>query len=88
MGSDEEETHHVFFDTEAKGKLLNLLKGSKILEWKDRYVDPDILDGTQWSVRITLEGGEELYKHGSNKYPRKWDTFCMGVSELVDREFQ
>ena len=87
MGSDEEESHHVVFDTEAKEKLLNLLKGSKILEWKESYADPDILDGTQWGVRIALDE-EELYKHGSNKYPRKWDAFCMGLSELVDREFQ
>ena len=87
MGPDAGKSHHIAFNSEAKEKFLRLLKRSKLLEWQDSYVDPDIRDGTQWSVRIMLEG-EELYKHGSNKYPKKWDTFCMSVKKLVDREFQ
>jgi len=87
MGPDAGESHQLVFSTETKEKFLNLLKRSKLLEWKDSYVDPGVLDGTQWSVRIIIEG-EELYKHGSNEYPKSWDTFCMSVKELVDREFQ
>jgi len=87
MGLDAGESHHLTFNTQAKEKFLSLLKRSKLLEWQDSYVDPGILDGTQWSVRIILEG-EELYKYGSNEYPKKWDTFCISVKELVDREFQ
>lgn len=87
MGPDADESHQTVFNAEAKEKLLNLFRSTKLLEWKDSYVDPDILDGTQWSIRIILDG-EELYKHGSNKYPKMWDAFCMGMSKLVDREFQ
>ncbi len=87
MGPDAGESHSIAINIEEKEKFLSLLKRSKLLEWQDSYVDPGILDGTQWSVRITLEA-EELYKHGSNKYPKGWDTFCMGIKELVGRDFQ
>jgi hypothetical protein len=86
MGPDAGESHRIVFSTEAKVKFLSLLQHSKLLEWQDSYVDPGILDGTQWSVRIIYEG-EEISKHGSNEYPKSWDTFCMSLRELVDREF-
>ncbi len=87
MGPDAGESHHLTFNIETKEEFIKLLKRTKLLEWKDSYVDPYIRDGTQWSVRIMLEG-EEISKHGSNEYPKSWDTFCMSVKELVDREFQ
>ncbi len=36
--------------------------------WGKDYFDPDILDGTQWSVRIRLGRGR-LTSQGSNAYP-------------------
>lgn len=87
MGPDEGASHHVSINKAEKEKFLIQLDKLKILEWKDTYVNPGVRDGTQWSVRIILEK-KELYKHGSNKYPKTWDAFCISVSILVDREFQ
>ena len=36
--------------------------------WATSYHDPDILDGTQWEVEITL-GRRRLKASGSNAYP-------------------
>ena len=52
---------------------LNRLYGQMYLhEWKKRYVDPHVLDGTQWELTITLAGGRKRSYYGSNDYPPYW----------------
>ena len=41
-------------------------------EWKKKYVDYGVLDGTQWDLKITLSGGRERNYYGSNDYPPYW----------------
>lgn len=41
-------------------------------EWKKSYEDPDVLDGTQWELIITLGGRKKRTYHGSNAYPAYW----------------
>ncbi len=42
-------------------------------EWKKRYVDLSILDGTQWSLDISLSNRRSRHFHGSNAYPPYWN---------------
>ena len=49
--------------------------------WTTSYHDPDILDGTQWKVEITL-GRRRLKSSGSNAHPGgnsdgRWDSFML-----------
>ncbi|MDT3698850.1 MAG: hypothetical protein RO469_05425 [Thermincola sp.] len=43
-----------------------------IIDWKQRYVDKNVLDGTQWELTIELNKGKKLRKYGSNDYPPHW----------------
>ena len=42
-------------------------------EWKKSFVDPDILDGEQWELKLQLTGSRVRNYHGSNDYPACWD---------------
>lgn len=45
-------------------------------EWRSKYVDPNVLDGTQWSVDITYDNGTRpKHFYGSNKFPYNFDRF-------------
>lgn len=43
-------------------------------EWKERYENLYVLDGTQWSISIEYEDGKEPFEiNGSNAYPYNFD---------------
>lgn len=44
-----------------------------ILSWTEDYTDPDILDGTQWKVRLEFDTLKTLEISGSNRYPVYYD---------------
>ena len=47
-------------------------------EWKERYENLYVLDGTQWSISIEYEDGKEPFEiYGSNAYPYNFE-------ELID----
>jgi len=55
-------------------KIVNTLYGSLYLnEWKKEYVDMDIMDGTQWSLKIKLTNNRKRTYYGSNDYPPYWN---------------
>ncbi len=41
-------------------------------EWRKKYVDPYVLDGTQWSLEISLGGRRKRTIYGSNAFPPYW----------------
>ena len=52
-------------------------------EWKSKYENPDVLDGTQWSVDIKYENGTQPKNfRGSNRYPYNFDRFL----EIMEME--
>ena len=53
-----------------------------ITDWKKRYVDPHIVDGTQWELEIHFMKRKPLKIYGSNKYPVHWDKFIRTVNTL------
>ena len=57
---------------------------SKIWTWKKQYVDPDILDGVGWELKITYDD-KTIETYGSNAFPvkKQFDAFLGSVSELV-----
>ena len=43
-------------------------------EWKQRYDNPYVLDGTQWSICIEYDDGKEPFEiYGSNAYPYNFE---------------
>ncbi len=56
-------------------KIMDSLYGRLFLhEWKKKYDDPDILDGTQWELEIKLTKGRKRSYYGSNMYPPYWEN--------------
>ena len=72
--------------TKALDKLPDQLRNLDLLNWKRRYEDRQVLDGTQWQVEI-LRLGRNLRKSGSNHYPVQWDAFCRLMQKLSGMPF-
>lgn len=54
----------------TKHEFLNGLRELHIEGWKSKYIDPDILDGTQWELEIYFSDGyKPVTIAGSNAYP-------------------
>ena len=54
-------------------RILNTLYSQLYLhEWKKRYENPCVLDGTQWELKIKLTGNRVRNYYGSNDYPPYW----------------
>ena len=54
-------------------RLVNrLFNELYVHEWKKEYVDPNIRDGTQWSLEISLGDRRKRTIYGSNAYPPYW----------------
>ena len=54
----------------TKMEFLNRLRELHIESWKSKYIDPDILDGTQWELEINFSDGyKPVNIAGSNAYP-------------------
>lgn len=53
-----------------KDEFIAMIKELRLGEWKHKYVDPCVLDGTQWELTIEYNNGYKTQKfYGSNAYP-------------------
>ncbi|MGD9781747.1 MAG: hypothetical protein AB7V14_06280 [Kiritimatiellia bacterium] len=60
------------------------LDEAKVWNWNSEYVDPEISDGTSWSL-VAEYADESIDAHGRNAYPKQaeFDRFLQGVRELT-----
>lgn len=68
----------------TKAEFITGLKKIHIGEWKRNYIDPYILDGTQWELEIYFGGDRKPLKiSGSNAYPYNFSdlTALLGIDE-------
>mgnify|MGYP000843569679 FL=1 len=42
------------------------------IDSKSRYINQNVLDGTQWELNITFDNGTRIKRYGSNAYPPHW----------------
>jgi len=47
------------------------------IDWKDHYINQDILDGTQWQLNVTFDNGIKIKRYGSNAYPPHWKKLIV-----------
>ena len=67
----------------TSAKQITLARWSRIIrvlynqmylnDWKKRYINTGVLDGTQWSLEIGLRGKRKRSYSGSNAYPVYWN---------------
>ncbi|MBN1891748.1 MAG: hypothetical protein JW780_03135 [Clostridiales bacterium] len=53
------------------------------LEWRDKYIEPDICDGHQWGITILFKDGSTKEIVGSNAYPDTWNDMAEAFWELT-----
>ena len=67
----------------TKKEFITNLKEIHIGEWKRRYNDPYILDGTQWELEIYFNSRKPIKISGSNAFPYNFKdlTELLGIDE-------
>lgn len=68
-------------------EFIKSLKEINLLNWKAKYVEPGVCDGTQWSVEIITDG-RTVRKYGDNKFPEEWRQFCKVIKRIMGKEFR
>ncbi len=72
---------------ETAERFIDQLKSVNLLDWKRKYENPGILDGTGWQIEI-FRKGRDLYKSGDNAFPVQWDAFCSIIGKVTGRRFK
>ena len=67
---------------EEWNKFLESIERLDVLNWKESYIDPSILDGTQWLFQIRTESFE-IETGGSNAYPENFNGLIMSINKLI-----
>ncbi len=65
-------------------RLAQKLDRCEIIEWKRKFYDKNIIDGTQWSIEIKIKGIRKIAICGSNAYPPTWNNFMNLLRREVD----
>jgi hypothetical protein len=73
-------------DTENIITFREALSKCRVLSWKNEYIDPNTLDGTQWSLDIEFDD-LCIEKSGSNDFPKEWKRFCKVIQKLTGKPF-
>lgn len=68
-------------------KFLEQLETLDLLNWDAEYVDQGIMDGTQWHVKMVMDG-HSITKHGSNDYPEQWGEFRQIITNIARKPFR
>jgi hypothetical protein len=83
---EEEETIQKSIKSATAKKFIEELKMLNLINWKAKYIEPDVLDGTHWSVEI-IRDDRNLKKYGDNQFPNEWDKFCKFIKKLTGEKF-
>ena len=59
---------NISYKDEQLHELVSVLNEIEVLYWEDEYVS-DILDGTQWELKLNYNRKKEKKVFGSNMYP-------------------
>lgn len=64
-------------------RLVEQFKECKVLNWKRKYLNSNILDGTMWTVNV-LTKTKEWQIYGENHYPKMWSEFYKELMVLCE----
>jgi len=69
------------FTGEKLNEFLYKLFNENILKWKREYNNNDILDGTQWELKMEFKDLPKFKCYGSNEYPSNWKNILTIINE-------
>jgi len=73
------------FTNEKWNEFINKIFIENILKWKKRYDNNDILDGTQWELKMEFKNLPKFESFGSNEYPSNWKKFLAIINEYFQQ---
>lgn len=68
-------------------RFIHQLKMVNLLNWKSKYIQPGVLDGTHWSLEI-ITAEKSIKKFGDNQFPDEWDMFCTIMKQVTGKVFR
>lgn len=71
---------------EDSDKLDELFAEFHIERWKDKYEDNSILDGEEWTIKVTLSDGTKREIFGLNARPTRWVKFRALLKWIQDKQ--
>ncbi len=86
-GAGVEDHYEKIIKQNTLDRFIEELKKLKVLNWKAKYIQSDVCDGTQWSLEIR-KSGKNILLHGDNKFPDEWDRFCTLISRISGKKFR
>jgi hypothetical protein len=86
LGGPENEYYEKIIRKATLNSFIEELKILNLLNWKTKYIDPRVFDGTRWSVEIK-RSGKNISIEGLNKYPDKCDDFCKLITKVSGMDF-
>lgn len=84
-----------FFDEDIKFKTLSKdisnqfkkdIEEIKINSWNSEYLNSNILDGTQWEVKLKYKHRRLIEISGSNEFPDQWDWFIKIINKYIGED--
>jgi len=63
--------------------FLKTLDKIKVIKWKERYSNPEIMDDTNWGIEIKFGNNKKFSSSGNNAFPDHWETFCNAGSDKI-----
>ena len=67
--------------------FIEKLKMVNLLNWKAKYTEVGVCDGTHWSVEI-FTAERTFKKYGDNMFPLEWEAFCKAIGRITNRKFR
>lgn len=58
-----------------------------LLNWKRKFINSEIMDGTCWSIEI-FKNKKSIRIQGVNDYPKEWELFCKLIKDVSGKPFE
>lgn len=85
--SGKEDYYEKIIRKDTLARFIESLKKIYVPNWKSRYENPGVCDGTQWSVELKRDD-RTIRKSGDNSFPENWDEFCRLVRRVSGKPFR
>ena len=73
----------IYLDDDAFNKLVKELEPYNIKEWKDQYINNQVLDGMEWELSYNINGRKRTI-FGMNDYPTNWKKVDEIIKDIAD----
>lgn len=82
----EEDEQTADMSREDAAALLEIINRHNLWKWHGfSRIDPNILDGTSFSLRIVFADGTVIEANGSNRFPSSYSAACADMDTLFSK---